>query len=137
MHFSKAAVLLTLAATGLPLRTAYAQSVAPTPGSAQAATEASAGASRQTVGWVIAGVGGASLLGCGTLVLLRDRKLDEMRDGYGADITDELWPYQAAATALFAAGVVGLGVGLPLALIGDHDTRVDVSLGRVVVRGTF
>jgi hypothetical protein len=34
-------------------------------------------------------------------------------------------------------GLAGIAVGLPLALIGDEDTQVVVSLDRVAVSGTF
>lgn len=140
MHFpiKRAALLSLLVAMGLPIRTAHAQSATPQMhGHNSPVAEPTEGSSRQTVGWIVAGIGGVSLLGSGYLVLLRNQKRDDMHDVTGAEVVAELQPYQTAATALFAAGVAGIAVGLPLALIGDDDTRVVVSLDRVAVSGTF
>lgn len=135
MHYlSKlSAVVTLLVVTGLSATTASAQTVAPQ----RPHREAGESTSRNTIGWIVAGVGGASLLGSGFVVIARQQKLDQMRGDTGADITRELQPYDTAATALFAVGVVGVGVGLPLALIGADDAHVALSLDRVALSGTF
>lgn len=71
-------------------------------------------------------------------MLLRNQKRNDIRaEEGGTDLVNDLAPYQTAATALLVAGVAGLAVGLPLALVGDSDTHLEVSIDHVVVTGTF
>src|SRR5687768_16949452 len=102
-------ILALLAVMGLPTGTAHAQSVPPQMhGPTASATEPSEGTSRHTIGWIVAGAGGVSLLGSGCMVLLRNQKRDAMHGSEGAEIVGELQPYETAATALFVVGVAGI-----------------------------
>jgi hypothetical protein len=94
--------------------------------------------SRQTVGWVVTAGGGICLVGSAYTLIVQDRKRDRFvaNNGTRRDLR-EVQTYRTMARVLFAAGVVGIGVGLPLALIGNDDTRIDVGFGNVALSGTF
>lgn len=131
-------LLALLAVLAFPTRAARAQSATPEQGPSEAVAEPSETSSRQTIGWIVAGAGGVSLLGSGCVMLLRNQKRNDIRaEEGGTDLVNDLAPYQTAATALLVAGVAGLAVGLPLALVGDSDTHLEVSIDHVVVTGTF
>ncbi len=105
---------------------------------------------RRTVGWIVAGVGAASLIGSGVTFLLRQGALSELEDGCPLYETQPC-PEKLRSTVdrgqlmstlspiLLAAGVVGVGAGVALIVTAPSKTErgaskrltVSAGLGRV------
>ncbi|MBX3224921.1 MAG: hypothetical protein KF795_30675 [Labilithrix sp.] len=113
---------------------------------------------RRTIGWIVAGVGAASLVGSGVTFLLRQGALSDLDDGCperrncpdGLRSTVDTGKTMSTLTSiLLPVGVVGVGAGLALVFTSGSSTssadsgkaarsvRVAPALGGLSVSGSF
>ena len=104
------------------------------------------GGARKTIGYVVAGVGAASLIGSGITFLLRQGALSDLEDGCPLYETQPC-PENLRSTVdrgqlmstlspiLLAAGVVGVGAGVALIVTAPSKTEAAKSEGLTVSAG--